>query len=302
MSFNKLALLLLFIIAILVTVSKLFSLSSARFTDFFENQSLKRVVQKNIAGKRGEFAIVIESLGSDMGRKYSFNSRISHPPASFYKLVLLAVVFKQIEEGKLKPDDKMAASKKHLMEVLGHLDFGYDSSVQEIEYTVSEALERIGRISDNFAAIMLTEKVREGTLEDPLSAMAQELGMSSTKLTGDDLVTNASDIALFLKKLYQGQIKSLTISAEIIEILGLGKINDRIPAKLPKDVRVVHKTGELPGVRHDAGIVYPSADSVEVTPYVIVLMSRDLQYEDEGVEVLANISKDVYDYFNKQSF
>lgn len=302
MSSKKLALVLLSAIAILVTVSKLFSLSSARFTDFFENQSLKRIAQKNIAGKRGEFAIVIESLAPDTGRKYSFNSKVSYPAASFYKLILLAVVFKQIEEGKLKPDDKITASKKHLMEVLGHLDFGYEDSADEIEYTVSEALDRVGRISDNFAAIMLTQKVRQGTLQDPLSQMAQELGMDSTKLTGADIVTNASDIFLYFKKLYQGQIESLTVSAEIIKILSLGKIDDRIPAKLPKEVRVIHKTGELPQVRHDGGIVYPSASSGQVSPYIIVLMSKDLQYEDDGVEVLANISKDVYDYFNKRFF
>lgn len=297
MSSKRLAISLLAAIIILVTTSKLFSLSSVRFTDFFDNLSLKRIAQQNIAGTKGEFAVVIESLGADTGRKYSFNSKISYPAASFYKLVLLAVVFKQIEEGKLKPDDKITASKKHLIEVLGHLDFGYESSAAEIEYTVSEALERIGRISDNFAAIMLTEKVREFALEDPLSQMAQELGMSSTKLTGNDVVTSASDISLYFKKLYQGQIKSLAISAEIKDILSLGNINDRIPAKLPKEVRVVHKTGELPGVRHDGGIVYASAGSGEASPYIIVLMSKGLQYEDKGVEVLANISKDVYDYF-----
>jgi beta-lactamase class A len=65
--------------------------------------------------------------------------------------------------------------------------------------------------------------------------------------------------------------------------------NDRLPAMLPAGVIVAHKTGELPGVRNDGGIVRCPGES-----YIIVVMSRDGD-PDEEVEAEANISQMVYD-------
>ena len=55
-----------------------------------------------------------------------------------------------------------------------------------------------------------------------------------------------------------------------------------------------HKTGELDGYKHDAGIVYaPKGD------YVIVVMSNTKDPQT-AVDVIAKISKAVYDHFEKE--
>jgi beta-lactamase class A len=65
---------------------------------------------------------------------------------------------------------------------------------------------------------------------------------------------------------------------------------DRIPAKLPADTRVAHKTGEIEGVRNDVGIVY----TTEAT-WVIAVFSRDAD-EGEATATIARLSKRLYDY------
>ena len=65
-----------------------------------------------------------------------------------------------------------------------------------------------------------------------------------------------------------------------------------IPAQLPKEVKIAHKTGSITGVQHDAGIiVLPGGHK-----YVLVLLSKNLEDRDKGVETLALISKMVYDF------
>ena len=258
------------------------------FNFVFNSNKLAKIVSDNLLGKEGHFAIYIEDLID--GEIYGFNQKDIFTSASLYKLYVLAAVLKEIEEGSIELDDILSARKKYLIERLGDTDFGYESAPSTVRYPIEEALERVGRISDNFAAIMLIDKVSM----DEVQAMAKYIGTSSTDL--DELRTSAEDTALYFKKLHLKQIVSETVSEEIEKYLLLNQLNNRIPALLPENTKVVHKTGELSRLRHDGGIVY-----LEGRPYIIVILSDDLKYEDEAVEVLAEISKDVYAYFKNKA-
>lgn len=286
-----------------LNISKQGSLISPNFKiDFsqtfkfdFKSKGLSEIIQKNLFGQKGSFAIFIEDLES--GEKYTYHESEIFPAASLYKLILVTAVLKEVEVGQLKLEDTITGRKSHLIQVLGEEDFGYEGVPEYITYSIEEALQRIGRISDNFAAIMLAEKLRElraGRVDGDklLIKMTGDLDMPNTNFDNDPVTTTASDIATYFRKLYQGEVVSKGVSEKIIELLLLSKLNDRIPVFLPGEIKVVHKTGELSRVRHDGGIVY-----LEDNPYVIVMLSKDVEFEDETVETLANISKDVYDYF-----
>ena len=76
----------------------------------------------------------------------------------------------------------------------------------------------------------------------------------------------------------------------MVNILFDQKFNTIIPARLPKDVKVSHKTGWIKGLHHDSGIVYlPGGKS-----YVLVLLSKNLKDEAAGVEVMASVSEMIY--------
>lgn len=278
---------------------------SQTFSFDFKSKGLSEIIQRYISQQNGKLAVYIENLQT--GEKYSYKELEIFPAASLYKLILLAAVLKEVEAKELSLDDTLVNTKTHLINVLGEEDFGYEDMPENITFTINEALQRVGRISDNFAAIMLTEKLRAlrvgrgGGNEQSSSSnkllirMAQDLGMNNTNFDRDPIETTVWDIGRYFKLLYKGEVVSIGVSDKIIELLSLSNINDRVPAKLPEGIKVVHKTGELPRIRHDGGIVY-----LEESPYVIVLFSKDLQYEDEGVETLANISRDVYKYFSAQ--
>lgn len=280
--------------------------------------AVKEAMKNSGIKENGVYAIYVEDLTS--GGKYGINESLSFPTASLYKLILMAAVLKEVEAGDLKMEDSVSGTKTHLSEVFGGEDFGYADAPENIAYTVDQALTRVGSISDNFAAIMLTEKLRRLRVSRSeenersfssnklLIQMTKDLDMINTDFTSSEgPITTALDVGNYFKRLYKGEVVSKTASEKIINYLAKSKINNRIPAKLPDGVKVVHKTGELARIRHDAGIVYcckqetpPQGTEapLESKPYVIVLLSKDLKYEDSGIESLAGISKEIYNYFS----
>lgn len=252
----------------------------------FLSQGLSEIINHNLEGKDGDYAVFIQDLSDQ--EVFSLNSNNSFPAASLYKVYLLAAVLKEVKDGNLKLDDTLSSSKSYLSNTLGEVDFGYEDMPEEIEYSVGEAMERIGRVSDNFAAIMLMDKLGVEKVQN----MADYLNADETEIKAP-ITTSASDMGKFFKKLARKEIMDLEISDKLIEFLSLNQLSSRIPALLPEGTKVVHKTGELARIRHDAGFVTLPNGKV----YVIVFMSQNLRYEDEAIETMAQISKDVYDYF-----
>ena len=79
-------------------------------------------------------------------------------------------------------------------------------------------------------------------------------------------------------------------------------IQDRIPAQLPEDVQIAHKTGDLEGRRHDAGIIYAPSG-----PYVLTIMtgpdldSDSTSPQEQAVyESIASLSRTIYEYMESR--
>jgi len=78
----------------------------------------------------------------------------------------------------------------------------------------------------------------------------------------------------------------------MINILLDQKFNEIIPALLPPDVKVAHKTGSITHVHHDSGIIIlPDGKK-----YVLVLLSKDWDDEKLAIQTMANISLLIYKY------
>ena len=274
-------------------------LNGSTFNFVFRSSGLSRIIQDDLSGKKGDYAIYIENLSD--AENYGLRQSDIFPAASLYKLYLMAAILKEIDKGNLKLEDTVTSSKSRLIEIYGSTDSGYEEAPETISYTLDEALTRIGRVSDNFSSIMLTDKVGLGKIQE----MVEELGAEDTRIKSPTLIVNdeeepymstsASDISRFFRKLYTKEIVSVSVSDKLTEFLSLNQLNNRIPAGLPGDIKVIHKTGELARIRHDAGIVY-----LPEKAYIIVLMSQNIKGEDEVVETFVNISKDVYEYFQSK--
>ncbi len=247
--------------------------------------TLDQVVNKSLKDSHGKYSIVIKNLKSN--ETYLKDAHKKYYAGSLYKLWIMAVVFEKLQKGQLSDKDLITNDIATL-----NKKFNIDQSDAEltegnISLTVDEALKQMITISHNYAALLLTE----------------ELGLSNIKLfleryslkesiISDDLPTStASDIALFLEKLYKGELANQEFTKRMLDLLKMQKLNNKLPKYLPKDLVIAHKTGELDFLSHDAGIVYAKNGD-----YIIVVFSES--NNPSGAEDrIARISKAVYEYF-----
>jgi beta-lactamase class A len=249
-------------------------------------QGLEKVVKPIVTNESGTYAIGIKNLKN--GDEYYLNENKQFETASLYKLWIMATVFQKIEQGNLSLDQTLSANVEDLNQAFGIDDEDAELTEGVISNTVEGALSKMVTISDNYSALLLSANVRLTNV----SQFLKDNNFSSSSV-GTPPKSNVVDIMSFYEKLYDKKLVSEDASNQMLELLKQQAINDRIPKYLPDGTVVAHKTGELDGVKHDAGIVFSKKGD-----YIIVLMS-DTNDQTHAAEVEANISKAVWNYFEK---
>lgn len=269
----------------------IYSLFSKPFEQlyFFKNSknSLKGVIENALSESQGRYGIVIKNLKT--GENYNLNEHQKFEAGSLYKLWAIALTLEQINQGILKEDQILRGEVKILNEKFGIDESQAELKEGDIEMTVSQALNQMISISHNYAALLLSEKLKNSRLAEFLKK--QKFDESSISDSLDPPQTTASDIALFYEKLYQGKLVDQPSSQKMIDLLKKQNLNDGIPKNLDKDVAVAHKTGDIGWFKHDGGIIFAKNGD-----YIIVILSES-DSPAAAQERIAQISKAVYEYF-----
>lgn len=268
------------------------------------SEKLKNSIQAKLDTVEGEFAIAFKDLQT--GQTLFINEKDNFHAASTMKTPVMIEVFKQAKAGKLKLSDSITIKNEFRSIVDGSL-FGLDIS----DDSADEMYKKIGKkmtiydltyqmiiVSSNLATNILIDLVGAKNANATMRTLgandiqvlrgvednkAFKLGMNNT-VTAFDLMT-------IFEKLAQKTVVSKEDSEGMIKILLDQKFREKIPAKLPKEVKVAHKTGSITGVQNDSGIIYLP----DGRKYVLVLLSRKLKDEKMGVDVLADVSRMIYD-------
>ncbi|MDI3341206.1 MAG: serine hydrolase [Sphaerobacter sp.] len=103
-------------------------------------------------------------------------------------------------------------------------------------------------------------------------------------------VTSPVDMARLFAQLLAGQVVSHTASQEMLDLLAQQNITDRLPVGLPPGTRVAHKTGNLPGIVHDAGVVYAPGG-----PIIVAVLSEDARSERAVNELIRQVAAVAYE-------
>jgi len=251
-------------------------------------------MQKGSHSFTGEVSIFIEDLTSRW--QIGINQDRLFPSASLVKIPIMAACFCAANEGKIKLDkvlilkaqDKSLGSGK-----LKEAPVGTRLSINKlIELMISE--------SDNTAANMLIERLGF----DYLNSCFKRLGLKDTNICremmdfksrkqGQENFTTASDLASLLAMIYHGRLINKTYSGMCLEYLKKQKIRDRIPAKLPPDTEIAHKTGLERGLCHDAGIVFAPKGVF----LICVLTKYNHKTAKLAKEFIAQVALKTYNYY-----
>lgn len=257
---------------------------------------IQEIAETSLLNEDGEYAIFVKNLKT--GEIYAYNEEKQFGSASLYKLWVMAVTFQKISENKIREAEVVSGDRDKLNEKLLIAQPATPSSEptpslseeqreeKEVSYKVSDGIEKMITASDNYAALLLSSRI--GT--PSIVAFLKDSGFEKSNFKIPPQ-TSAKDIALFFEQVYNGEIINKAYSQRMIGILKRQELNDRIPKYLPEDIGVAHKTGELDGYKHDAGIVFGNKGD-----YIIVVMSNT-KNSYVVVEEIANFSKRVFDYF-----
>jgi beta-lactamase class A len=249
---------------------------------FVPDLALAAEISTRIVGRSGRWGVAVKNLRTGQG--VLINPDSPFEAASLFKLPVMYEVFKQREARALSFDEQLVLTDRHVAYDLGTLDRPAGATMG-----VWEALERMITFSDNSSAVLLTDRVGAFAVNRDLVA----LGMPQTRVLLDDLTTSPADMLRLLEMLALGEAVSPSASAEMVQLLARQRVNNRLPSLLPPDTTVAHKTGNLPGVVNDVGIVYgPSG------PFVVAVLVDRTNDEGEAIRATADIALMAYRRFN----
>lgn len=269
-------------------------------------QKLKTEIDSLFHSVEGEFAIAFKNL-SEENETVFINVWEDFHAASTMKTPVMIEIFNQAEQGRFYLKDSLVVKNEFKSIVDGssysmdisrdsadklYEQLGKKSSIEDL--MVDMIIHSSNLATNNLIELVDAKKVNKtmrklgakdiNVLRGVEDIKAYDAGLSNT--------TTAYDLMLIYEKLAKGEIVSPEASKKMIEILLQQQHNEVIPALLPENVKVAHKTGSITGVQHDSGIVFLP----DGRKYVLVLLSKNMPDPDAGTKMLAEISRKIYNF------
>ena len=234
----------------------------------------------------GSAGVVVRDTTS--GNRYSYADDRVFGSASLYKLMVMVEAYRQ-DASQLLSLDRTTVD-------ITEGDTGPDGwyTPAGAVLSVREAVERMITVSDNSAAQALLRRLATRNVNTTASA----LGLRDTRInstlpneerTAPYNTTTARDMEKLFAELLAGTVIGNAQSNEMIEVLKRQKVNDRLPSGLPAGTAIAHKTGNLEGMAHDAGIVFTPAG-----PRIVVLLTGDYASYDDVLTLARELAGDAY--------
>ncbi len=280
-----------------IMILSLLSLSSVAAQDDLFKDKFVGSLKALASAPDAVVGVAIKDLRS--GEETTINGDEVFPVASAIKIPILAEVYRQAEQGKFRLTDVVSVPSSVRAGGSGILnELGTSSVAMSIrDYAVLMIV-----LSDNTATNLLIDRVGM----DNVNRLLQSVGATSTKLQrvmmdlksateGKENIGTPKDLMRVLDKMYRGELVSKGASADMLFILRKPK-EGPLRAGLPETVELADKTGTVEGVKCNAGIVF-----LQDSPYIICVMTKLLQKEEEGPRVITEISRLTYQYFERKA-
>jgi len=229
--------------------------------------------------------------------QYLLHADDVYPQASSIKIAVLAELYRQSQQGKLKLTDSYTVNASDLVpdsDIMGGLTPGVT------KLTLRDVATMMVAVSDNSATNVLIDRVGM----DNVNALMTSLGLKHTLLRrkmmdlkaageGRENVSTPKEMSTLLQQIYHGKVLNKEMTDDFFKVLSTHK-DSWIPRYLPEGLKMANKPGALEGVRNDSGVIF-----VENRPYIICVMTTYLRRESDGEEAIARVSQAAYRMFDR---
>jgi beta-lactamase class A len=245
----------------------------------------------------GVMGVAIEDLTT--GDHFFLHEDEVFAQASSIKITVLANLYLQVQQGKLKLSDLYTVQSSDLVadsDIMGGLTPGVT------RLTLRDLATMMVAVSDNSATNVLIDRVGMQNV----NAMLDSLALTHTRLRrkmmdlqaakeGRENISTPREMMALLDAIYRGKILNQVSTADFFKMLSTNK-SSFIPHDLPADLKVANKPGELEAVRNDSGVVFE-----EGRPYVICVMTTFLRNERDGEDAISKVSLETWRMFDRLS-
>ncbi len=291
-------------IATLLCVTCLYLAAAAQSTALSSGTVLEQV-KEELGRQKGLFAVAFKNLST--GETILWNEHDSYHAASTMKTPVMIEVYKQAAEGKLSLNDSVLIRNEFLSIVdssLYQLSPADDSEtdlykMEGKKVPLSELVYRMIIRSSNLATNIIIglvdgKKVTQTLRQLGAKDMMVLRGVEDSKAyqRGLNNTVTAFDLMQVYEKMARNEIISASACRAMINTLLDQQFGTIIPALLPKDVKVAHKTGSITGVHHDSGIIFLP----DGRKYVLVILSKNLEDDKSATSAMARVSEIFYRY------
>jgi beta-lactamase class A len=226
------------------------------------------------------------------GRSHAINGDVAFPQASSIKIPIMIRVFQAEREGLLKLGDAVAFTPRDLVRGSGNLKQAIAAGPMSMPLldVVTAMIEH----SDNSA----TNKCIALVGQDRVNRMLDEMGFVRTRLrrvmqdpqairNGWENISTPNEMAAIASQLWRGRLVDADACRQMLEILK--KVKGPMREALPADVTAATKTGGMPGVNCQSGVIL-----VPERPFALSVMST---FNPPDRQPIADITRIVYDAF-----
>ena len=227
-----------------------------------QEQQFTSDINSLIATDSAKIAVVIVDLKSEKG--YQFAAQDSFLAASTMKTLVAIYTLNKIQKKELAEDVP-----------LGNYDL-----ITQVKFMM--------RTSSNESWALLNDLLGLSNI----AKFGQSLGMQQVN-TKENLIS-AADLSILLTKLYRGEILDDGHRNLLFSFMHDTETEDRIPAGLPKETKIYHKSGTFANVVHDSAIVDDGK-----RPFVLVVLSSGEASEKFKVGKIVEITKRVCQFENE---
>lgn len=280
----------------------IFLLSTALFAQTSPNekpqvlwQKLEATIDDVDRNLDGVLGLAILDLTS--GQTFFLHPDDVFPQASSIKVAVLADLYRQAQDGKLKLNDLYTVQSSDLVPD-STIMLGLTPGVTRI--TNRDLATMMVAVSDNAATNVLIDHVGMNNV----NSLMDQLGLPQTRLRrkmmdikaaaeGRENISTPREMMTLLESLYRGKVLNKEMTDDFFKMLSTKK-ESFIPRELPDDLQIANKPGELEGVRNDSGVIF-----AKNRPYILCVMTTYLRNERSGEEAISKISGATYRMFDR---
>jgi beta-lactamase class A len=284
--------------------------------------TLNDEIARAAEGFKGVLGVSVKHMGT--GETASLNGGELFPTASTFKVPVIVEFFRQVEAGRASLDERVVLRDSDKVPGSGILK----ELMEGLEVAYSDLLSLMMIVSDNTATDLVVEKVGR----DNVNKTLRGLGLEKTMVVADcrdilfdliglnDLLTEKSrgttsggswslgtehndvttpdEMTRLLEMIVRGEAATRESCDAVLDIMAKCQTGTyRIPKYLPKEVQLLHKTGSLPGIRNDVGVVTLGESGER---YVISCFTKDAEDVYSAEEAIAQASLNAYNHLTKR--